>query len=50
MDDCLFCKIDRGEIPSEKVYDGEGVFAIRDVNPQAPVHLLLQTNLRKKTV
>lgn len=41
MDDCLFCKIDRGEIPSEKVYDGEGVFAIRDVNPQAPVHLLI---------
>ncbi|MGV7220876.1 MAG: histidine triad nucleotide-binding protein [Nitrospinales bacterium] len=41
MDDCLFCKIDRGEIPAEKVYDGEGVFAIRDVNPQAPVHLLI---------
>jgi histidine triad (HIT) family protein len=41
MDDCLFCKIDSGEIPSEKVYDGEGVFAIKDVNPQAPVHLLI---------
>lgn len=41
MDDCLFCKINRGEIPSEKVYDGEGVFAIKDVNPQAPVHLLI---------
>jgi len=41
MEDCLFCKIDRGEIPSEKVYDGEGVFAIKDVNPQAPVHILI---------
>lgn len=41
MEDCLFCKIERGEIPSEKVYDGEGVFAIKDVNPQAPVHILI---------
>jgi histidine triad (HIT) family protein len=41
MEDCLFCKINSGEIPSEKVYDGEGVFAIKDVNPQAPVHLLI---------
>ena len=41
MEDCLFCKIDQGEIPSEKIYDGEGVFAIKDVNPQAPVHILI---------
>ena len=41
MEDCLFCKIDRGEIPAEKVYDGDGVFAIKDINPQAPVHLLV---------
>ena len=41
MEDCLFCKIDRGEIPSEKVYDGESVFAIKDVNPQAPTHILI---------
>ena len=41
MGDCLFCQIDKGEIPAEKVYDGEEVFAIKDVNPQAPTHLLI---------
>ncbi|TDJ58075.1 MAG: histidine triad nucleotide-binding protein [Nitrospina sp.] len=41
MGDCLFCQIDKGEIPAEKVYDGEEVYAIKDVNPQAPTHLLL---------
>ncbi len=41
MDDCLFCKINRGDIPSNKVYDGDDVFAIEDINPQAPVHLLI---------
>lgn len=41
MEDCLFCKINRGDIPSNKVYDGDDVFAIEDVNPQAPVHLLI---------
>jgi histidine triad (HIT) family protein len=41
MSDCLFCKIEKGDIPAEKVYDGDGVFAISDINPQAPVHLLI---------
>jgi histidine triad (HIT) family protein len=41
MENCLFCKIDRGEIAAEKVYDGDDVFAIQDINPQAPVHLLI---------
>ncbi len=41
MDTCLFCKIDKGEIPSTKVYDADGIFAIEDLNPQAPVHLLI---------
>ncbi len=41
MENCLFCKINQGEIPAEKVYDGENVFAIKDINPQAPVHLLI---------
>ena len=41
MGDCLFCQIDKGEIPAEKVYDGEEVFAIKDVNPQAPTHILI---------
>jgi histidine triad (HIT) family protein len=39
--DCLFCKIIAGEIPSSKVYEDENVFAFRDINPQAPVHVLV---------
>ncbi len=39
--DCLFCKIIAGEIPSAKVYEDEHVFAFRDINPQAPVHILV---------
>lgn len=39
--DCLFCKIIAGEIPGTKVYEDERVFAFRDINPQAPVHVLL---------
>lgn len=41
MENCLFCRIDKGKIPSEKVYDGGNLFAIQDINPQAPVHLLI---------
>jgi len=40
MSDCLFCKIAAGEIPAEKIYDDEAAIVIRDINPQAPVHLL----------
>ena len=39
--DCLFCRIIHGEIPSTKVYEDEKVFAFRDINPQAPVHVLV---------
>lgn len=39
--DCLFCKIIAGEIPSSKVYEDEKVFAFRDINPQAPTHVLI---------
>ena len=39
--DCLFCKIINGEIPSAKVYEDESVYAFRDINPQAPVHVLV---------
>jgi len=38
---CIFCKIARGEIPSRKVYEDDGIVAFHDVNPVAPVHLLL---------
>jgi len=41
MSDCLFCKIVKGEIPSDKVYEDEYVFAFRDIYPQAPVHILI---------
>ena len=39
--DCLFCKIIAGDIPSAKVYEDEMVYAFRDINPQAPVHILV---------
>ena len=41
MNDCLFCKIIAGEIPSAKVYEDEHVLAFRDINPQAPTHILV---------
>lgn len=39
--DCLFCKIVSGEIPSKKVYEDETVYAFYDINPQAPVHVVV---------
>ena len=41
MDDCLFCKISRGEIPSDKLYEDDDIFVFRDIDPQAPVHFLV---------
>lgn len=41
MDDCLFCRILAGEIPSKKVYEDELCFAFQDIAPQAPVHFLV---------
>lgn len=41
MSDCLFCKIINGEIPSEKVYEDNDVYAFKDVNPVAPLHTLI---------
>ena len=39
--DCIFCKIAAGEIPSTKVYEDEKVLALKDINPLAPVHILV---------
>ena len=39
--DCLFCKIVDGEIPSTKVYEDETVLAFKDINPAAPIHILV---------
>lgn len=38
---CLFCKILAGEIPSAEVYSNDKVYAFKDINPQAPVHVLV---------
>lgn len=40
-DDCIFCKIVRGEIPSNKVYEDDELFAFHDIHPVAPVHFML---------
>ncbi len=41
MEDCLFCKIVKGEIPSNKVYEDDEILAFKDINPKAPVHILI---------
>ncbi|WP_157670240.1 histidine triad nucleotide-binding protein [Chitinibacter sp. GC72] len=41
MNDCIFCKIVKGEIPASKVYEDDDVIAFKDIRPAAPVHLLL---------
>ena len=41
MADCLFCRIVAGEIPAQIVYQDENAIAFRDINPQAPVHVLV---------
>ena len=41
MQDCIFCKIVRGEIPSRKVYEDDEILAFHDINPAAPVHFMI---------
>ena len=41
IDDCLFCKIVAGDIPAEIVYESDDAIAFRDINPQAPTHVLI---------
>ena len=41
MEDCLFCKIIEGQIPSQKVYEDEDVLAFNDINPVTPIHILV---------
>ncbi len=41
MPECLFCKIAAGEIPAEKIYEDDSVVAFHDINPVAPVHVLI---------
>ena len=41
MEDCIFCKIAAGDIPSSKIYEDDDVIAFKDIHPQAPVHFLI---------
>ena len=41
MANCVFCKIIKREIPSEKVYEDDEIFAFKDINPVAPIHILV---------
>lgn len=41
MEDCIFCKIVKGEIPSEKVYEDDEILAFKDINPVTPIHILV---------
>ena len=41
MEDCIFCKIVKGDIPSEKVYEDELILAFKDINPEAPIHIVV---------
>ncbi len=41
MEDCLFCKIAAGEIPSQKIYEDEYVYAFADIDPKAPFHAIV---------
>jgi len=41
MENCIFCRVARGEIPSRKVYEDEDVLAFHDIHPVAPVHFLV---------
>lgn len=43
MNDCIFCKIINGDIPSSKVYEDEEILAFNDINPVAPIHILVIT-------
>ena len=40
-DNCIFCKIIKGEIPSSKVYEDEEILAFNDINPATPIHVLV---------
>ena len=50
MSNCLFCKIIDGQIPSTKVYEDELVYASRDINPQAPTHVLVVPKIHVEDV
>jgi histidine triad (HIT) family protein len=50
MNDCIFCKVARDEVPAKIVYRDDDVVAIEDLNPQAPVHLLVMPRRHYDTI
>ncbi len=50
MENCLFCKIIAGQIPSSKVYEDDACYAFRDINPQAPVHILVVPKIHVRNI
>lgn len=50
MSDCIFCKIINKEIPSKIIYEDDKVMAFHDINPQAPVHILIVTKKHYKSI
>ena len=50
MGDCLFCQISDDTIPSDKVYESDTLFAINDINPQAPTHILIIPRVHQATL
>ena len=49
MEDCIFCKIINGDIPSKKIYEDDKVYAFYDINPEAPVHFLVVPKVHLKS-
>lgn len=50
MENCLFCKIVSGDIPSAKVYEDAYCYAFRDINPQAPIHILVVPKMHVESI
>ncbi len=50
MNDCIFCKIAKGEIPADVIYENETVIAFKDIKPQAPVHVLVMPKKHIKDI
>lgn len=50
MDDCLFCKIVNKEIPADIVFENDRILAFKDIDPQAPIHLLIIPKLHISTL
>ena len=50
MDNCIFCKIVKGEIPSTIVYESDNVLAFKDINPVSPIHIIVVTKAHIESI